>query len=63
MKGFETNTASGKNMKTVSLSKRLIMANDSNASGGFLNNTVDFMQNKRGINDLNNTALMQQQLN
>lgn len=56
MKGFDGN-ASGKNMKTVSLSKRLIMAADPTLNG-FLNNTTDFVsQMQMGVPDQN--ALMQ----
>jgi hypothetical protein len=56
MKGFDGN-ASGKNMKTVSLSKRLIMAADP-ALNGFLNNTTDFVsQMQMGVPDQN--TLMQ----
>jgi hypothetical protein len=55
MKGFDGN-ASGKNMKTVSLSKRLIMAADP-ALNGLFNNTTDFSQMQMGMSDQN--ALMQ----
>lgn len=61
MKGFDGNTTSGKNMKTVSLNKRI--AADGIAHSMF-NNTIDLMQQMHpGLQNLNNTALLQQQLN
>jgi hypothetical protein len=41
MKGLDNSSASGKNIKNVSLNKRLVMATD--PGHGMLNNTIDFM--------------------
>ena len=59
MKGMDANTSSGKNMNSVSLSKRLAMATNNAPQQYFQNNTIDFSnQMIHGFGDMNNTALI-----
>ena len=60
-----SNTASGKNMRSMSLSKRLQMANDIHQANATIDISNMYPQNQLGGpgSDLNNSAIIQQQYN